>query len=181
MESKNTSVRKTCFDDYKYFAVWETQKRITDFLSIGEGRSYEEIVREAVLREQDPSKLDFTIVVKEENIPIGRINISRIDPEADSLDITRVYIGDEKYVGMGFGEEVMRLLLEYCFMVLHTERVTLDHYTGNKTASSLFLKLGFQYEGVARNSCKKDGKYYDVNVMSMLRAEYFEKVHVKNM
>jgi RimJ/RimL family protein N-acetyltransferase len=179
MESKNLLLEKTCFDDLKYFADWETQKQVTDFLSINEDRSYEEITRESILWEKDPSKLQFTIFLKEKNIPAGRVCISRIDPDTDSLDITRIYIADEKYRGKGFGEEAMRLLLEYCFMSLHTERVTLDHYTGNTTASSLYLKLGFQYEGVARNACKKNGKYYDVSIMSMIRAEYFEKVHVK--
>jgi RimJ/RimL family protein N-acetyltransferase len=179
MESKHLLLKKTCFDDLKYFAKWETEKQVTDFLSINEDRSYEEIVRESILRENDPSKMQFTILYKEENIPIGRLYISRIDPDTDSLDITRIYIADEKHRGKGFGEEAMKLILEYCFMNLHTERVTLDHYTGNIAASSLYLKLGFQYEGVARNACKKNGKYYDVHIMSMIRAEYFEKVHVK--
>jgi len=179
MESKNLILKKTGFDDLTYFAEWETQKQVTNFLSISEDRSYGEITRESILWEKDPSKLQFTIFLKEENIPVGRVYISRIDPDCDSLDITRIYIADEKHRGKGFGEEAMRLLLEYCFMSLHTERVTLDHYTGNKTASSLYLKLGFQYEGVARNACKKNGKYYDLHIMSMLRAEYFEKVRTK--
>ncbi|MCL1808468.1 MAG: GNAT family N-acetyltransferase [Clostridiales bacterium] len=179
MESRNILLRNTRFDDFIHFAEWEKQKQVTDFLSIEEGRSYEEIVRESILRESDPSKLQFTIVLKEEGEPIGRVYISRIDREADSLDITRIYIADMKHRGRGFGEEAMLLILEYSFMGLHMERVTLDHYTGNSVASSLYLKLGFQYEGVARNACKKDGKYYDLNLMSMTRAEYFEKVHVK--
>ena len=179
MESKNLILRKTCFDDLKYFAEWEKYKAVTDFLSISDDRSYEEIVRESILYETDPSKLQFTIVLKTENIPIGRVYISKIDTYADSLDITRVYIADEQYRGRGYGEETMRLLLEYCFMILHAERITLDHYTGNKAASALYLKLGFQYEGVARNACKKNGKYYDTNHMSLIRADYFEKVHTK--
>ena len=179
MESKNLSLKKTCFDDLKYFAEWETQKQVTEFFSINKDKSYEEVVRESILWEQDPSRLQFTIFYKEANIPIGRAYISRIDQNADALDITRIYIADERYRGKGFGEEAMRLILEYCFMQLHTERVTLDHFTGNIAASALYLKLGFQYEGVARNACKKNGKYYDLHIMSMLRAEYFEKVHVK--
>lgn len=181
MESKNLLIRDTCFSDYKYFAEWEVQKDVTDFLSIGDNRTYEDIVRESVHRETDPTKLEFTIVLKEENRPIGRVYISRVDPDTNSLDITRIYIAEKKHRGKGLGEEAMRLLLEYCFMILHTERVTLDHYMGNETASALYLKLGFQYEGLARHGCKKNGKYYDVSLMSMLRSEFFEKVHVKKV
>jgi ribosomal-protein-alanine N-acetyltransferase len=53
------------------------------------------------------------------------------------------------------------------------ERVTLDHYTGN-LAGNLYLKLGFKYEGIMRHAAKKDGKYYDLHLMSMLREEYFD-------
>ena len=68
----------------------------------------------------------------------------------------------------------MRLLLEYCFIHLHTERVTLDHLPHNSRAASLYQKLGFQFEGVMRNSGKKDGRYIDLHLLSMLRKEYYE-------
>lgn len=172
MESKNLSVRKTCFDDLKYFAEWETKSEVIAFFSIAEGKTYEETVREYVLWEQDPSKLQFTICLKESDTPIGRVYISRFDRDTDSLDITRIYIADMEFRGKGYGEESMRLILEYCFTDLECERVTLDHYTGNKIASALYLKLGFKYEGVARSACRKNGEYFDLELMSMLRNEY---------
>jgi len=55
------------------------------------------------------------------------------------------------------------------------QRVTLDYFTGNTRAAALYRKLGFVDEGVARNACSKDGVYYDLNLMSILRDEYFEK------
>ena len=69
----------------------------------------------------------------------------------------------------------MEEMLIYCFTFMHMERVTLDYYNGNTRAASLYEKLGFKSEGVVRNSTKKDGKYYDLNLMSMLRSEFFEK------
>ena len=30
-----------------------------------------------------------------------------------------------------------------------------------------------------RHSGKKDGKYYDMELMSMLRVEYYDKIHLK--
>ena len=175
MESKNLIIRKTCFDDLRLFAEWEAQEDVKAFLSIDDTRSGADVVRESILYEQDPSKQQFTIVLKEGGAPIGRVYISRIDPDTDSLDLTRVYIADNKLRGKGLGEEAMRLLLDHSFVTMEAERVTIDHYTDNKRASALFTKLGFKGEGVARNSCKKNGKYYDLRIMSMLRAEYFER------
>ncbi len=98
-----------------------------------------------------------------------------MDRSTDSLDITRIYIGEEEFLGKGLGEEAMRLLLDYCYIQLHTERVTLDHLPLNTKAGDLYKRLGFKYEGIMRNSGKKNGRYLDLHLMSMLRSEYFEK------
>lgn len=71
------------------------------------------------------------------------------------------------------GEEALKAALRLAFEEMNMERVTLDHFTANKIASRLYLKLGFNYEGVMRNGGKKDGKYIDLHLMSMLREEYF--------
>ena len=67
----------------------------------------------------------------------------------------------------------LRAALKLAFEELHCERVTLDHFTANQIASQLYLKVGFQYEGVMRHGGKKDGQYVDLHLMSMLRSEYF--------
>lgn len=174
MESTNLIIRESIFHDCLFFAEWEKKPYVMESFTISQGRNYEEITKEFVIRSLDKDKKQFTIVLREEDRPIGRIYLSRIDPLIDSLDITRIYIGEEDYLGKGYGEEAMRLLLEYCFIHLHMERVTLDHLSSNYRAAALYQKLGFQYEGVMRHSGKKDGKYVDLHLMSMLRSEYYE-------
>lgn len=169
MESENILIRKSIFDDCEIFTRWEQQDYVKEFLTINKERTYEEVVREFILREQDPSNEQYTIIHK--NKPIGRIYLSKISKEFDSIDITRIYIGEKEYLGKGYGRECMELLLDYCFNELKMERVSLDHYTGN-AAGNLYLKLGFKYEGVMRNSAKKDNEYFDLHLMSMLREEY---------
>jgi len=175
METKNYLIRESVFDDYKYFSKWEIDPAVTRFLSYDEGRTYEDVVAEAYANKADETKVDYTIVDKAKNEPIGRIFISRIDDHSDSLDITKIYIGNLDYRGKGAARECMEELLRYCFCDLNLQRVTLDFYTGNDIASSLYRKMGFKDEGVARKSTKKDGEYYDLNLMSMLRDEFLEK------
>ena len=180
METQNYLIRESQFSDYEYFAKWEVDPAVTEFLSYDEGRTYEDVVAEAYANKSDDTKIDYTIVDKNLNKPIGRVYISRIDRHSDSLDITKLYIGDKDYRGKGVAKEVMIEILRYCFIFMHMERVSLDYYTGNDRASALYEKLGFKNEGVARNSTKKDGKYYDLNLMSMLKSEFFEKYNAKN-
>ncbi len=81
--------------------------------------------------------------------------------------------------GKGYGEEALRLVLEFAFINLHMERVTIDHFEKNKPAAALYEKIGFQTEGLMRNAGKKNGKYINLQLKSMLRAEYYDKIHTK--
>lgn len=173
METENFLIRETEFDDYEYFVKWENDPEVTKYLTFDENRSYEDVVTEAIYNKFSREKLDFTIVDRESSSPIGRIYITRVDNHSDSMDITKFYIGETRFWGKGVAREVMNELLEYCFTFLHMERVTLDYYTGNKRAYTLYESLGFKKEGVARNATKKDGRYYDLHLMSMLRSEFF--------
>ena len=179
MESKHLILRESTFDDCKYFAEWEQLPSVTEFFTMDEGRTYEEIVTEFVRYGLDPTKKLITITVKPEDVPIGKILVSRINTHEDSMDITRIYIGDETLRNKGYGEEALRLVLEYAFINLHMERVTIDHFAKNKVAAYLYSKIGFQNEGVMRHAGKKNGKYVDLHLMSMLRAEYYEKIHAR--
>lgn len=170
MVSENIIIRKTTFGDCEIFARWEQQDYIREFLTINKERIYEEIAREFILREQDSSNEQYTITLKNK-LPIGRIYLSKLSKESDSIDITRIYIGEKEYLGKGYGRETMELLLCYCFNSLKMERVTLDHYTGN-SAACLYLNLGFKYEGIMRNAAKRNNEYFDLHLMSMLREEY---------
>lgn len=177
MESKNIFLRETNFEDCKYFAEWECRPEVTEFFTMNEGRNYEDIVTEYVRYNLDPTKKQFTITLKPEDKPIGRIYLSRINRHEDSLDITRIYIADVDNRNKGYGEEALRLVLEYAFIDLHMERVTIDHFEKNKAAAYLYDKIGFKNEGLLRNAGKKDGKYVNLQLKSMLRAEYYNKLH----
>ena len=177
MESKNLIIRESVFEDCKYFAEWETQPEVTEFFTIDEDRDYEQIVTEFVRYNLDPTKLQFTITLKPEEKPIGRIYISKINRAEDAMDVTRVYIADPELRGKGYGEEALRLVLQYAFINLHMERVTIDHFEHNRAASSLYEKIGFKNEGLMRNAGKKNGKYVNLQLKSMLRAEYYDKLH----
>ncbi len=174
-ENQNLAIRESQFRDYEFYAKWEVDPNVTTYLSYDEDRTYEDVVYEGILSRQNDSVMDLAIEDKKSGDPIGRIFITRIDRHSDSLDITKLYIGNMDFRGKGIGEAVIRMLLEYCFTFMHMERVSLDYYTGNKGAKALYEKLGFRNEGIARNATKKDGRYYDLHLMSMLRTEFFTK------
>ncbi len=173
-ETKNLIIKISKFDDCKEFYKWEKQENVSQFFSMNSDRTYEDLIREFIKQDESPSDIQYTIFDIKEN-PIGRLHINHLDMEKDTLNINRIYIGDEKNRRKGFGEEVLKTILEYAFKNLHMERVTLSFYEGNKVASNLYAKMGFTIEGLARNATKKDGKYFNLYSLSLLRGEYIAK------
>lgn len=163
------TLRKAIFDDCVKFNQWENKESVIEFLSISKGRTFEETVREFISREQDATVFDFAVL--NDGKMIGRAYLSRYDKISRSIDITRIYIGEDDCRKKGLGRELMEYLIKYCFKELGLSRITLDHYDGNP-AQELYKSLGFIYEGVLKDAGFKDGKYYNFNLMALLRKDW---------
>ena len=172
LETNDLIIRPSEWDDLDDFFRWERLPEVTEFFSIREEQTMEDVVRKFVTDEKDPKAQQFTILLKEEGETrkIGRIVLADIE-DGWKGEIWRIYIGDKSLRGKGYGKQAMKAMMGYCFDVLGLERLYLDHYTGNP-AASLYLSLGFRYEGILRKNCRKNGILYDVHLMSMLREEY---------
>ena len=172
LETNDLIIRPSEWDDLEDFCRWEQLPEVTEFFSIRDGQTMEDVVRKFVADEKDPKAQQFTILLKEEGKErkIGRIVLADIE-DGWKGEIWRIYIGDKTLRGKGYGKQAMEAMMGYCFDVLGLERLYLDHYTGNP-AAELYLSLGFKYEGVLRKNCRKNGILYDVHLMSMLREEY---------
>ena len=175
IQTDNLIIRQSKWEDLEDFYRWERLPEVTEFFSIGDDQTQEEVTRKYIEDEKDPKALQFTILLKDgEGLPrIGRIVLADIE-RGWKAEIWRIYIADKSLRGKGYGREAMLGIMSYCFDGLSLQRLYLDHYTGNP-ASELYLSLGFRYEGVLRKNCRKNGELHDVHLMSMLREEYEEK------
>ena len=185
LETPRLRIRPSVREDLDAFYRWEQRPEVTEFFSIRDGQTMEETARKFLEDQEDPKAEQFTIVLKpsasetfgmqtaaaEEN-KIGRIVLADIE-QGWKGELWRIYLADTALRGQGLGREAMRAVMRHCFRDLGLERLYLDHYTGNP-AAYLYQSLGFQYEGVLRRNCRKNGVLYDVHLMSMLREEYEE-------
>ena len=73
METADLWIRPSEKSDLELFYQWERRPEVTQFFSIGDDQSREEV--EAVYRrdEADPGRRQYTILLKTEGRPIGRI------------------------------------------------------------------------------------------------------------
>ena len=189
IETERLIIRPSRWEDIDTFYEWELLPEVTKFFSIRDNQSKEDVVRKYVADSDDPKAQQFTICLKADaagapgaqDAPgtpqagermIGRIVLADIEDEWKA-EIWRIYIADTALRGRGLGREAMLAMMKYCFEDLSLKRLYLDHYTGNP-ASFLYQSLGFKYEGVLRDNCRKNGRLYDVHLMSMLASEYAE-------
>ena len=181
-ETENLIIRPSVWEDLEDFYEWELRPEVTEFFSIRDGQTMEECAAKFLEDKNNPKAEQFTILLKSvgnessegsELRRIGRIVLADIE-EGWKGELWRIYIADTHLRGRGLGREAMLKVMQHCFCDLGFERLYLDHYTGNP-AAYLYQSLGFQYEGILRKNCRKNGVLYDVHLMSMLRDEYEAK------
>ncbi len=84
----------------------------------------------------------------------------------------RILIGDDGARGRGLGTEAARLILEYAMLKLNLETVYLGVNVENAGAVRSYEKAGFVREGIRRRIVYRNGRYYDVLMMSVIRPEW---------
>jgi len=83
-----------------------------------------------------------------------------------------IMIGDKSVWDKGYGTEAVRLLLKQGFEIMNLNRVYLQVHADNPRAIRAYEKCGFVHEGTLREAVYKKGKYFDMHIMSVLRAEW---------
>lgn len=126
----------------------------------------------------DRSRVDFAMFSKESNHMIGEVAINDIDLNNSSANI-RIAINKKDDFGKGYGSEAMALAMNYGFGMLNLHRIELEVLSFNVRAIHTYEKLGFKQEGVKRDGCFFNHRYYNLISMSILEEEFRMK-HINN-
>ena len=89
------------------------------------------------------SNLSFGIFDKESQKLIGDIGISSIDSKNKNAEIGMA-IGDKNYWSKGYGTDLVKTILKFCFEDLNLNKVYLDVWEENKRAIGCYSKCGFK-------------------------------------
>ncbi|KAJ3754414.1 acyl-CoA N-acyltransferase [Lentinula raphanica] len=108
-------------------------------------------------------------VIQEEHF-VGTTSITMGNPK-NRDGIFGIMI-EPKFWGLGYGEEVTRFVVDYCFHSLGLHRVSLLVFSGNERAISLYKKVGFLEEGRKRKVNWIDGQWEDMIYMGILKEEW---------
>lgn len=85
-----------------------------------------------------------------------------------------IYIGNPKDRGKGFSKIAIMDTLIFAFESLGLNRIWLKVRDDNIPALALYEKCGFRREGLLRQAIYKNGKYYDEQILAIMREEFEE-------
>jgi RimJ/RimL family protein N-acetyltransferase len=81
-------------------------------------------------------------------------------------------LGNPEMRGRGYGTDAIRVMLKYAFLEMNLNRIGLEVLSYNKTAIRSYQRVGFKLEGTLRAFAYRDGVYYDMHIMGILRSEW---------
>ncbi len=116
---------------------------------------------------------EFSIIALEGDKLIGSTGLGgNMKMHGDAF--VGIGVGEPDYWGKGYGTEAMKLIVQYAFLELNLERVSLDVFEYNPRAIRSYEKAGFKIEGRMRKALLREGRRWDMIFMGILREEWLQ-------
>ena len=97
--------------------------------------------------------------------------ITRIDRTNRSANLARLLVAPESRA-LGIGSWVVAELLWITFEQLYLHRVALNVFSFNTAAIRAYERSGFRHEGTLRDAYVVGGRFWSLNMMSILEPEW---------
>jgi len=160
-------------DDIPHFVRWLNDAETASFLSFRAPMSIaqEQDWYEKLLVDQGKSRWHFVMCLLDGGQPIGTIGLFDLDTVNGSAGMG-IVVGEKSLWGKGYGTDSLNALLDFGFGMLRLERIWLEVNDDNLRGKRSYEKCGFKFEGIERHAMFRDGRYRDIELMSILRDEW---------
>ena len=101
---------------------------------------------------------------------IGQIAYGEIDKRRKKAEID-IIIGDEKYMGEGYGPDALSTLNHYLFEKLGVNKIWLNARANNLRAVAAYEKAGFKVEGILKEDDYFEGEFVDIVRFGLLKKD----------
>lgn len=117
---------------------------------------------------------EFGIFENDTDTLVGNISIVNINSRCSHATLA-YYVLPEKW-GQGIATRAGRIILDYAFNTLALNRLGAICMVHNAASRRVLTKLGFEFEGIARQEIMKDGVFYDVAHYGLLKEDYSRSI-----
>jgi RimJ/RimL family protein N-acetyltransferase len=124
---------------------------------------------------RDGSQLNALIVpITGHAEPVGFVRLFGINL-LHGYAFLETVIADAHSLRKGWGVEASQLIVLYAVEALGIRRVEAKAYAYNRLSQNALRRNGFKLEGVLRQACFHDGRYWDILVFGLLKDEIDEQ------
>lgn len=150
---------------------WLNDYEVTKMLEVGKFPNSMEAMEDYFNKlDSSPNDLFFAIIEKETDRHIGNFTI-RINWVNRTAETGRI-IGEKDCWGKSYGQEALKLAIDYCFKRLNLHRVQGGTVADNIAVQKIWKRLGWTVEGRLRKAVYFDGEYHDSLHAGILREEW---------
>lgn len=154
-------------DDVEQYARWINDLEVTRYL--GQAAKCFSLESERKALESLASEgHNYAVVLKDGDRLIGNASIMNINHINQCAEIG-LFIGDAKDRGKGYGQEIVKLLVDYGFRYLNLKNIMLKVFSSNTAAINTYKKCGFREFGRRTGCCFVENAWHDEIYMEILR------------
>jgi len=110
------------------------------------------------------------LIVTPDDEIVGEIEFFPITNYLVGYELSYLLFGHQ-HAGKGFATDAVRLLTQYLFARLRINRLQLNIHPNNEPSRRVATKAGYTLEGLMRGCWFHRGRYHDLEIWSILRAE----------
>ena len=115
-------------------------------------------------------------IYEQDQKPLGVLSFVDIDFKNKKASWA-FYSGDTSV--RGIGSEMEQLALNYAFTKLNLNKLCCEVLEFNTTVISFHQKFGFKLEGIKKQEYFRDGKYFDVYQLAILKKDYLKTQEIR--
>ena len=157
--------------DAEHLHRWHSDPVAMRWMVEGYERSLAQTVKRC--EERKPNTYEdvlFVVETLDGGRPIGITHLGDTEPEVGRVELD-LYIGEQDAWGHGYGTDATRVACRYAFETMRLHLVALWVVVDNAAARRVYEKVGFQLDGVHRQAFRRDGRFHDLALMSLLEGE----------
>ena len=155
-------------DMYAYARDPEVSRHVlwSAHTSIFETRAF---LRSAIRQYRRGEPGSFAIEHKADGRMIGTVGYMWVSGEYRSAEVG--YSLSREYWNRGIMTEALRAVVAFGFDKMNLNRIEAQHETDNPASGRVMAHVGMRYEGTLRQRLKNKGRFVDVAVYAILRAD----------
>ncbi|GIH97794.1 GNAT family N-acetyltransferase [Planobispora siamensis] len=150
---------------------WNNDPEVVRWMSEGYPESLAQITERCEDRNRNSyDNVLLGIETLDEGRLIGIVRLGDAEPEIGSAELD-IYIGEKDCWGKGYGTDATREICRYGFDRMRLHSIELWVVAENEAAIRVYEKVGFSRDGRRRDAFRRDGKWHDMILMTMLEGE----------